>query len=1487
MGQRAVASGPHLAANSTAAHSGLAAGGSASEQRRLPVSVFAQQASKRRAAAYSGVATPMAPPLHEHGHSGTRLQAPAQELPLPGEQQPGVQAFGYRQQTSRHTPAAQAPDITMAAGSAGQISLGAGSPEVRQASAVATPKTPGCYMRSGGRPGAQRPRHALDADNGRSRTPPCRMPTQGIALGQQGTVHSTALSVHSGLQVVAPCAPAPHVLPSATLRAAAGDPPATDLGLNGLTIDTLRCMQGRYAARPVQMRPDSTPETPMPAEQATLLPKAESRHHGQQEAPGALQPARLSPRKGQDSGGALDALGAVPAPTASTRHERSARYNVDRCAAKQLSTWSSQAPHVRPRVPTPVSRPSLQQPPSDANGLIPDATPGSSSVQGSPDDPTTPVMTTVTSQFAGMRQQQQQQLQPPQQQPLQQPLANRSRPTWHPPLSPPPGDFGVTARADLKDECTDVQYLTPPGDYTTDLHHGGVDWLLPVTDRVEHNALAVKAEAHPHVALQATASAQPSESAAPESVTGGQALHSSKRVGANGAPPPAAVSGIAAAPDTPPPGYFGAPRWVRPIARDSASYTPEGHPLDRGPAVDDKVDDKVAQHLAANLEGMALPQGSALVGSVTLEPSARGDQAQAAVEKNTGAPQTGMPEASHSKASTTAEAREAKRPPPRPSRASWLVPRLSRYRGPGANGVKQDATRGTAPSPRAPSAALQAPRPTQPQLPQHCDVPTPLKRCPPAAAQGQPSAKKARSDGSLLEPRHNAEAGLPKPGTAASTPPNHELKAPWSDSVPLLQARPKAKAHAGDTATLSAAPSWARPQWKGGRPPPEFVQHGLPPKDIGAAIESELADQTLSPPGILEQLPASGSPAFDSPADTVGAAAQRPGRYLALLSNPAESLAEGFALEELGVQGDAVFKEWTKLGWRALLYVPSRQAWIFRTLAGLSEDHTRRIMARCASEVFLREQCDAAGAARKPGVAWFTTAACTCALTAGDKEVAAQPMPQWLRDTWTSLSFRVPVAYRGIAPNALRLELFSGPGASTGWRSGHDLIQAGQCSPPAILLALGMDSDVQFCLGDGEGKLRESPLLHGEVLSFLGLSTHRYRHRVRVTPRVHAGARTWLLTWHWVKHHSKVCRCPYAEEAPSGRQEGITALQPALAAAPAQKDVGAGGIDLSSALQHADARQPGASSHSRTKPASDLQLSLQLPQEVPPAPAAAKAPVFPSLSIGIAAQKAHVEGASQGASSNLPDRGSRVPQIDELDEARHKGQPGGDICESWLALGWEVWLGDGERNSWVFVKRAALSEAQASEAFQLCESEVPWSRPTGARGRPWPRQSAWLTDSPCTCYYRYGGQTLVPHPSPPWMGGLRHQVTSSMPAIEGGRVPNAVNCNLYEGHADSVGWHADDEPLFDAVQNWATIISLSLGESRLFQIRDAVGAIRSTTLNSGDILVMHGAVQKHFVHRVPPGEARSDGSRINLTWRWIRRHSHADRCPEVPGARAS
>ena len=108
--------------------------------------------------------------------------------------------------------------------------------------------------------------------------------------------------------------------------------------------------------------------------------------------------------------------------------------------------------------------------------------------------------------------------------------------------------------------------------------------------------------------------------------------------------------------------------------------------------------------------------------------------------------------------------------------------------------------------------------------------------------------------------------------------------------------------------------------------------------------------------------------------------------------------------------------------------------------------------------------------------------------------------------------------------------------------------------------------------------------------------------------------------------------------------------------------------------------------------------------------------------------------------------------------------------------------------------------------------------------------------------------------------------------------PNAVNANLYRNGRDSVGWHADNEWIFGLVQQEATVVSLSLGQRRAFQIRlrnAKIGAV-SVRLGQGGICVMEGMLQKYYVHRVPV-ERELTGMRINLTWRWIRRHQ--DTCP--------
>ena len=143
----------------------------------------------------------------------------------------------------------------------------------------------------------------------------------------------------------------------------------------------------------------------------------------------------------------------------------------------------------------------------------------------------------------------------------------------------------------------------------------------------------------------------------------------------------------------------------------------------------------------------------------------------------------------------------------------------------------------------------------------------------------------------------------------------------------------------------------------------------------------------------------------------------------------------------------------------------------------------------------------------------------------------------------------------------------------------------------------------------------------------------------------------------------------------------------------------------------------------------------------------------------------------------------------------------------------------------------------------------------------------------------YGGQDLVPHPVPQFLLDLWQELSLRFPAVESGQPPNCINCNLYHDGSVVVGWHADDEHLFDAVDNDAAIVSLSLGATRKFQVKDSDGTVRSIDLSTGDLLVMHGRVQEHFWHRVPQSQAVDP--RINLTWRWTRRHSKRDGCPHA------
>ena len=112
--------------------------------------------------------------------------------------------------------------------------------------------------------------------------------------------------------------------------------------------------------------------------------------------------------------------------------------------------------------------------------------------------------------------------------------------------------------------------------------------------------------------------------------------------------------------------------------------------------------------------------------------------------------------------------------------------------------------------------------------------------------------------------------------------------------------------------------------------------------------------------------------------------------------------------------------------------------------------------------------------------------------------------------------------------------------------------------------------------------------------------------------------------------------------------------------------------------------------------------------------------------------------------------------------------------------------------------------------------------------------------------------------------------------------PNSCNLNRYDDENDSVGWHSDNEDLFQGTKECIRIISLSLGAPRTFAVkgnRNYRGPVSEVqlTLFHGDLLTMDGMMQKHFLHTVPREDAwtwphTAQGPRINLTWRWIRKH---------------
>lgn len=182
----------------------------------------------------------------------------------------------------------------------------------------------------------------------------------------------------------------------------------------------------------------------------------------------------------------------------------------------------------------------------------------------------------------------------------------------------------------------------------------------------------------------------------------------------------------------------------------------------------------------------------------------------------------------------------------------------------------------------------------------------------------------------------------------------------------------------------------------------------------------------------------------------------------------------------------------------------------------------------------------------------------------------------------------------------------------------------------------------------------------------------------------------------------------------------------------------------------------------------------------------------------------------------------------------------------------------------IIYKPNFLDKEAADLLFQRLKDEIPWKQEESKWG-PVPRLNAWYADEGIG--YKYSG---IAH-----MGSGWHPVCdlARRKVIEGSETTfNSLLLNYYRNGGDSIGLHTDSEPKY--LGKNPIVASLSLGVSRKFSLRhmkkknDGVYLRHNMKLHHGDLLVMAGTLQHHWLHELPK-EADVTGERISLTFRNI------------------
>ncbi|MEQ9425378.1 MAG: alpha-ketoglutarate-dependent dioxygenase AlkB [Cyclobacteriaceae bacterium] len=137
------------------------------------------------------------------------------------------------------------------------------------------------------------------------------------------------------------------------------------------------------------------------------------------------------------------------------------------------------------------------------------------------------------------------------------------------------------------------------------------------------------------------------------------------------------------------------------------------------------------------------------------------------------------------------------------------------------------------------------------------------------------------------------------------------------------------------------------------------------------------------------------------------------------------------------------------------------------------------------------------------------------------------------------------------------------------------------------------------------------------------------------------------------------------------------------------------------------------------------------------------------------------------------------------------------------------------------------------------------------------RKAAWYGDQDYS--YTYSNATKQAHP---WTKELL-ELKRLTEQISNERY-NSCLLNLYHSGEEGMAWHSDDEKM---LRYYATIASISLGAERRFLFKHKKTGERVTVyLENGSLLLMKGATQDNWLHRLPPTK-KVRNPRVNLTFR--------------------